>query len=76
MKADPPVRRDGRCACGCGRELPGVPKRRQKGIDDSVYTSDPFATNTCCRIFHGLDGEKRSGSTAKRAYVTTEVAAA
>lgn len=53
MKADPPVRRDGRCACGCGKRRV-MPKSHHSSIDPSVYALDPFASSTCCRRFHGV----------------------
>lgn len=54
MTADPPRRSDNRCACGCGRPVPGVPKLRQKGIPDEAYLTEPFATSECCKAWHGV----------------------
>lgn len=45
MKADPPIREDGRCACGCGKKRGAI----------AVKHSDPFATSPCCKTWHGLD---------------------
>lgn len=52
MLGDPPVRPDGRCACGCG-------KSRRTGRDVKTYAGaqidlDPFATTECCKRFHSV----------------------
>ncbi len=61
MKADPPRRADGRCACGCGKRLArprnAVLVRRivaeLRGRDP--YARDPFASRECCERFYGID---------------------
>jgi hypothetical protein len=50
MGGDPPVRPDGRCACGCGR-------KRQVSKDVRTYAGaqidmDPFATSDCCKRWY------------------------
>lgn len=63
MNPDPPRRPDGLCACGCGKLVPGVPKRRQKGIPDEAYLAEPFATSECCKAYHGVVMSTYSEST-------------
>jgi len=51
MRADPPVRKDGRCAqCGKVRKLP----KPQKGVDRALYEIDPFCSSPCARAYHGV----------------------
>lgn len=51
MKADPPVRRDGRCAqCSKPRKMP----QSQGGVDPSVYALDPFCARTCAERWHAV----------------------
>lgn len=60
MKADPKVRRNGRCAqCGGVRK---TPKARQRGVDPMHYERDPFCSSTCARTWHGVP--TRKGPTA------------
>jgi hypothetical protein len=50
MKANPPVRPDGRCVC-CGGERPEV----------ALRSSDPFCSSKCARGWHDqLDEPSRS----------------
>lgn len=73
MKADPPVRADGRCAqCKRPRTLP---KRPQKGVDPASYERDPFCSSTCARLWHGLE-TARPRESMERAYVSKERRAA
>lgn len=52
IKTDPPLRADGRCACGCGKTLPRTKQARQyAGVQLDV---DPFATSDCCKRFYGV----------------------
>ena len=48
--ADPPVRADGKCACGCGKKR--KPPATTYGLEQ--YASDPFATTGCCRDWYGI----------------------
>jgi len=50
MRADPPVRADGRCA------MPGCRKQRKPPATNYgrvEYLRDPWCSTTCCRKFHG-----------------------
>ena len=56
MRPDPEIRKDGRCACGCGKKLErsqGVRRYAGPHID-----LDPFASSRCCRKWHGTLGEE------------------
>ena len=56
VRPDPEVRKDGKCACGCGQPLArsqGVRRYAGPHID-----TDPFATSRCCRKWHGTIGEE------------------
>lgn len=59
MKADPPIRKDKRCACGCGRKLlAGPPASMPKMLRENFareLAGDPFATSACCRRHHGCE---------------------
>lgn len=48
MKPDPPIRKDGKCACGCGRDLP----KYKPPIHGMLVAPDPFASTECCREWH------------------------
>lgn len=55
---DPAVRKDGKCACGCGKLLPVrtlKPKdlRAARRYSGQSLDSDPFATSGCARKWHG-----------------------
>lgn len=50
MIADPPIRADGLCACGCGRL---VRIKRNAKVPIELYR-DPFATTECCKAYHGV----------------------
>ena len=58
MKKDPPVRRSGRCACGCGKLRPIVTAKGKARKEMIRYAGlaqlerDPFATSNCARAFH------------------------
>jgi hypothetical protein len=65
MIADPAVRKDGLCACGCGKTRPIATKdvklqRRLRRYAGDQAVSDPFATSRCARRYHGceIDGER------------------
>lgn len=60
MLSDPPVRADGRCACGCGRKLPRSKQVRKYA--GGQIDSDPFATTDCCRAWHGCPRRTYSNS--------------
>lgn len=62
MRADPPVRRDGRCA-EC-REPRNPRANRYSGLAAQL---DPFCSTGCCKAWHGLaEPERRRGT--RRAY--------
>lgn len=52
IKTDPPVRTDGKCACGCGRPLRrSKDARKYAGVQ---LDADPFATSDCCKRFYNV----------------------
>lgn len=58
VTADPPVRPDGRCACGCGKKRPIAAadaklQRRLRRYAGAQAEDDPFATSRCARRYHG-----------------------
>lgn len=53
VESDPPVRTDGRCACGCGkRRKVSKEARRYAGVQLDL---DPFASTECCKRFYGVE---------------------
>lgn len=73
MKADPPVRADGRCArpgCGKPRKMP----KAQKGIDPLAYERDPFCSTECCRRYHGAALPERDATKQGRPRVYARAA--
>lgn len=59
--ADPPVRADGLCGCGCGkRRMLTVPKKSGLRGDaradlERLLALDPFASSGCARRWHGCE---------------------
>jgi hypothetical protein len=51
MNPDPPIRKDGLCACGCGRK---VDVKYHSKAAAAVRGPEPFATSNCCKAWHGV----------------------
>lgn len=52
VAGDPPVRDDGLCACGCGKQRKLTQQaRRYAGVQLDL---DPFASTECCKAFYGV----------------------
>lgn len=63
MRADPQVRKDGRCARrGCGKRLT-LPKKHHSSISGAVYEREPFCSTECAKRYHGV---KTSGISFSR----------
>ena len=53
MTADPPVRKDGKCARpGCRRKRASMPSTNY--VARSHYETDPFCSSACCRTYYGV----------------------
>ena len=64
VRPDPKVRRDGKCACGCGKPL--VRSRDVRRYAGAHLDVDPFASSRCCRKWHGTLGEETQLQKAQR----------
>lgn len=53
QRLDPPVRPDGKCACGCGR-LRRLTKQARV-YAGAQLDADPFATSDCCKRWYGVE---------------------
>lgn len=54
MKADPPRRKDGRCAReGCTKTIRAY-RPPTKDVPKWVADNEPFCSSTCCRAYHGF----------------------
>lgn len=61
MRADPLVRADGLCACGCGQRVKSERwQRYARGV------KDPFASTECARRWHGLPSLEAEGLERQR----------
>lgn len=64
MKADPPVRKDGRCA-----HCVGPRKAKPNRYSGLAATLDPFCSTGCCRAWHGVADRPRD-PLPRRAYAS------
>lgn len=52
---DPRVRRDGKCANGCGKNRVVFSKSQHKYATEGDFAKDPFCSRECCEKWHGID---------------------